>query len=563
MELLIRLPALMLTLLFLAAACTSQNAFAPKEVPFEAGAYPVDGPAACELDESGKPMTGLARINAVDERTVIFELCATDPTFLQKLTIVSYGINDSGYLAAATADGSILTAPNGTGPLKLISWSKEQEEVIVGRFDEYWGDKAKSDRIIFKWQGDSAARMLQLEAGLVDGIDNLSADDIARFSSNPAYTILKRPPVNTLYLGMNTAFPPFDDIRVRQAIAMTIDSERIVSNFFPAGSAAATHYVPCIVKFGCVGKTWWPKDLDRARALLAEAGFPDGFKTAFVYRDSVRASNPDPNGIAIDIQSQLAEIGIEVTLEVQDSTTFDSNVLGGLVKGMFVRGWTPDYLDPINYMFRTIVGDYKKFGDAPFTQVSSPLYAATTMKNSQLREAAFTEANDALRELAFMIPLGHASSAIAWAANVNGAHSSPISDENFSSVSVDGREQLVFVQSVEPGSLYCADETDNSNLRMCSQVNERLYAIERGGTEPVPSLATSCEPNDTLTVWTCTLRDGVIFHNGARFDAGDVRDSYAAQWDCANPTHVGRSGLFRYWSFMSSFLNEDQCSVPE
>jgi ABC-type transport system substrate-binding protein len=142
---------------------------------------------------------------------------------------------------------------------------------------------------------------------------------------------------------------------------------------------------------------------------------------------------------------------------------------------------------------------------------------------------------------------------------VQGAHSSPITDENFADVSIAGEEQLVFLQSVEPASLYCADETENNNLRICSQINESLYTIKAGGTEIIPSLATSCESNKNLTVWTCTLRDGVRFHNGARFDAGDVRDSYAAQWDCAHPSHVGRSGLFRYWEFMSSFLNPDRC----
>jgi len=119
------------------------------------------------------------------------------------------------------------------------------------------------------------------------------------------------------------------------------------------------------------------------------------------------------------------------------------------------------------------------------------------------------------------------------------------------------------LQSVGPASLYCADETDNNNLRICSQIHESLYTIETGGTEATPSLATACEPNASLTVWTCTLRDGVRFHNGARFDAGDVRDSYAAQWDCAHPSHVGRSGLFRYWEFMSSFLNPDRCVTEE
>jgi peptide/nickel transport system substrate-binding protein len=558
----LRALALLTALLFAAAGCAGQSADTPSEVPFTAGAYPVDAAAECERDEAGQLKPGLARIDAPDERTVVFTLCATDPTFLQKMTIVSYGINDSGYLAAATADGSILTTPNGTGPLQLISWSTEQEQVVLGRFDDYWGEKAASEQIVFKFQGDSAARRLQLEAGVVDGIDNVAADDIKALSANSDYQVMTRLPATTLYAGVNTTFKPFDDIRVRQAIAMTIDSKRIVENFFPVGSAPATHYVPCAVIYGCEGDAWWPTDLVRARALLEEAGYPDGFKTRIVYRDAVRVSNPDPTGIATDLQAQLAAIGIDATLEVQESTVFDANVLSGLLDGIFIRGWTPDYLDPLNYMYRNLVSDYQKFG-AAFESIAAPLRAASTTPNSPDRAALFAEANNALREAAILTPLGHGSSAVAWASSVRGAHSSPIADENFAVVSVDGRGQVVFMQSVEPASLYCADETDNNNLRICSQINESLYTIETGGTEPVPSLATSCESNKNLTVWTCTLREGVRFHNGARFDAGDVRDSYAAQWDCAHPAHVGRSGLFRYWEFMSSFLNSDRCSTGE
>jgi peptide/nickel transport system substrate-binding protein len=549
-------------LLIAASGCAGQSADAPSEVPFAAGAYPVDAAAECELDEAGAPKPGLARIDAPDERTVIFTLCAPDPTFLQKMTVVSYGINDSGYLASATADGSILTTPNGTGPLKLINWSIDREEVVLGRHEGYWGEKSASERIIFKWQGDSAARLVQLRAGIVDGIDNVAANDIEALSVDPAYQVMSRLPAATLYAGVNTAFKPFDDIRVRQAIAMTISSTRIVENFFPAGSVAATHYVPCVITYGCEGESWWPTDLDRARALLAEAGFPQGFKTRIVFRDAVRVSNPDPTGIATDLQAQLAEVGIEATLEVQETTTFDANSLAGLIDGIFIRGWIPDYLDPLNYMYRTLVGDYQKFGGV-FESIAAPLRAASTTMNSPQRAALFAEANNALREAAILTPLGHGSSAVAWSSSVNGAHSSPMADENLAQVSVNGKEQVVFLQSVEPASLYCADETENNNLRICSHIHESLYAIETGGTEPIPSLATACIPRDSLTVWTCTLREGVRFHNGARFDAGDVRDSYAAQWDCALPTHVGRSGAFRYWEFMSSFLNSDRCSTEE
>ncbi|HSL75730.1 MAG TPA: ABC transporter substrate-binding protein, partial [Candidatus Limnocylindrales bacterium] len=85
---------------------------------------------------------------------------------------------------------------------------------------------------------------------------------------------------------------------------------------------------------------------------------------------------------------------------------------------------------------------------------------------------------------------------------------------------------------------------------------EALYGYEIGGTAAVPSLATECTPNDDASSWTCTLRDGVTFHDGATLDANDVVVSYAAQWDTKHPLHVGRSGAFEYFpGLWGGYLN--------
>ena len=91
------------------------------------------------------------------------------------------------------------------------------------------------------------------------------------------------------------------------------------------------------------------------------------------------------------------------------------------------------------------------------------------------------------------------------------------------------RDTLSWMQNAEPIGLYCADETDGESLRACEQVKESLYGYQIGSTAPVPSLATECTASEGLTVWTCTLRDGVTFHDGSTLDASDVITSFAAQ----------------------------------
>jgi ABC-type transport system substrate-binding protein len=106
------------------------------------------------------------------------------------------------------------------------------------------------------------------------------------------------------------------------------------------------------------------------------------------------------------------------------------------------------------------------------------------------------------------------------------------------------------MQNNEPISLYCADETDGESLFPCTQVVEPLLTYMQDSGETQPALATGCESNEDATVWTCTLREGVTFHDGSTLDATDVIASWAAGIDAANPYHVGNTGGFDYYSYL-------------
>ena len=219
-------------------------------------------------------------------------------------------------------------------------------------------------------------------------------------------------------------------------------------------------------------------------------------------------------------------------------------------------GWGADYPDPTNFLdYHFGGGASAQFGDK-FDDITAALADGASNVDEAARAAAYETANNAIRTHVPMIPIAHGGSGVAFQADNEGAHSSPLSNESLAVISPGADDQLVFMQNAEPGGLYCADETDGEALRVCEQVKESLYAYEVGATDAIPALAEECVPNDELTEWTCTLREGVTFHDGATFDANDVVMSYAVQWDATHELHVGRDGSFTYFAALwGGFLN--------
>ena len=535
---------------------TSASATAgPSFGPFVALSYPPTGLADCAYGGEFK------QIKAVDELTVEFDLCNPDPAFLPKLALANNEIQDSDYLAANMANHLILARPNGTGPYKFGEYVRGDHITLV-RNDSYWGEKAKAAQVIFQWNSESAARLLALQAGTVDGIDNPGPDDFATISADSSLVLKPREATNVMYVGMTNTFKPFDNLKVRQALAQGIDRQRIIDNFYPVGSSVADFFTPCSITNGCEGNKWYAFDVAAAKTLLdqglAEEGMPTGgFATKLYYRDVVRGYLPDPNVVAQDIQAQLkANLNIDITIEVQASGTFLDNSSAGLLDGLYLLGWGADYPDVTNFLdyhFNN-VGN-KQFGAMP-ASITDPLKIDGSTADLAARKAAVTKANNAIRDFVPMIPIAHGGSATAWKADVTGAHSSPLTNEDLSVMDPGGRDTLVFMQNAYPISLYCGDETDGETIRVCFQIGETLYTWETGTANVVPGLADSCDTNADLTVWTCHLHPGVTFHNGARLDANDVMTTFAVQWDVNHPLHIGRTASFEYWAGMyGPYLN--------
>ena len=502
-------------------------------------------------------------IEAVDEFTVKISLCVPDPAFPSKIAFTSFAVQPAEYLQST--NGSPLENPIGTGPYKIESWERGNQLVFT-RFDDYWGEPALSQTLVFRWSTESAQRLLELQSGTVDAIDNPGPDDFATIEGDPNLQLIPRPALNIMYIGFNNnpqvdgfdnSTNPLANEKVRQAIAMGIDRQRIVDNFYPAGSEVASHFTPCAIPNGCVGDPWYAFDPAAAKTMLAEAGYPDGFETVLNYRDVVRGYLPDPNIVAQDIQAQLkANLNITVNIEVMESGAFLAASDAGQLQGLHLLGWGADYPDQTNFLgYHFGAGASKQFGDK-FEDITSALASGAQLASDSEREPFYEAANNAIRQHVPMIPVAHGGSAVAYKAGLEGnPHASPLGNEYFAVIG-NGTDTFVWMQNAEPISLYCADETDGESLRACEQVTQSLLGYEIGATAVEPVLAESYEANGDLTEWTFKLRQGVMFHDGSKLDANDVVESLLIQWDAANPLHTGNTGAFSYWSgLFGSFLN--------
>jgi ABC-type transport system substrate-binding protein len=556
---------LVLALALVAAACSSDDSgdstddttTTTTEAPAESTTTTTRAPdpefEGRVLDAGGCDYGGrVEKISALDEFTVEFDLCGPHPAFLAQIAFSVFGIQPEEHLEAT--GGAPLDNPVGTGPYALQEWIRG-DSVVYTRNDDYYGQVAPHQTAVLKWATESAGRLLELQSGNADGMTFPSPEDYATIDGDDTLVLLDKPEPNIFYMGFTDIFPPYDDVRVRKAIALAMDRQRIVDTFYPPGSETASHFTPCSVENGCEGEEWYEQNVEEAQALLAEAGYPDGFETQILYRDVTRGYLPTPGNVAADIQAQLKEtLNIDAEVVVMESGEFIQQCSSaGQCDGIHLLGWTGDYPHVTNFLDFHFGEDVVQFGNG-HPEIYEPLTTASQTADAAAAAPLYEQANNAIKELVPMVPIAHAGSAFVATSNVNGAYAPPWGQVMFNFWD-NGSDTVVFVQGNEPISLYCADESDGESLRACAQVVEALYSYTQDGSVQ-PQLATECVPNEDLSLWTCSLRQGVVFHDGSTFDANDVVVSFEAGLDAASPLHTGNSGAFDYYSYLwNSLIN--------
>ncbi len=339
--------ATLLAIGLLLAACQttpSPSASAiPSGPPFAGVSYPADAPADCAYGGE------IAQIKAVDRLTVEFSLCTADPAFLSKVALPNNAIQDADWLAKYGPNQGIRTKANGTGPYMLSDGLPTTgAQITLSRYDGYWGQKAKTGTVVVKWNADPAARRDALQTGTVDGADNPSFAPLA--TGQPTQR-LPREELSTVYIGLSNTYQPFDSLKIRQALAMGIDRQQIVTDLLPPGAAVADYFAPCAIEFGCAGDAWYVHDVVAAKALLAKPPFPGALFTHIYYSDTAECGLPDPSLVAQALKTQLTnDLGFNADLQPLAAATFTKNMAAGLLDGLYVGEWCPDTTDPSGFL---------------------------------------------------------------------------------------------------------------------------------------------------------------------------------------------------------------------
>lgn len=284
-------------------------------------------------------------VEAPDPYTVTITTDAPYGPMESLMCNMSLGIMDADYIEQYGLDlGTSAEGENGTGPFKVVSWERDQE-IVVERFDDYFGTPAKLQTVVYTIIPEAASRVIALETGEVDVIDKPTDEDLARLEADTEnFTVLRKPTISQRLFRFGCNDPIISNTKVRQAIVYAIDRQAIIDALFTgSGYPSTAPLAPVTFGYSDLGEI--EQDLELAKSLLAEAGYPDGFDTKIITTERYQ------NGIELAeiISQQLAEIGINAKIEVWEwsalSASWNGITADEFDQPIFIMGAGPSMRD--------------------------------------------------------------------------------------------------------------------------------------------------------------------------------------------------------------------------
>jgi peptide/nickel transport system substrate-binding protein len=359
-------------------------------------------------------------VKVVDEFTVQFIL--SEP-FSPLLSILAS--HEGGIISPKTIEKfgkNIINEPNGTGPFVFESWTPGQE-IVFNKNNDYWGTKVKVDKVVYKVVPEETTRISMLETGEAHIAEPLSVPMMTTVEASSAAEIYRSEGFGTEYIGFNFQQEPFNDIRVRKAISHAVEMDSIIKGVYNNVGKKANSLLGSKVFGYHPDMSAYEYNLNEAKKLLAEAGYPDGFETTLKTMDSKERIN-----MAEVLQSQLKGIGIKVNIEVLEYGTFIEAVNSGNSE-MFILSWRnatgdADY-NQYNLFHTNSMGAAGNTFFYSNKEVDQLIDAGRKEKDSNKRIELYAQAQELEMADAVYIPVRVIENLAAVAKNVNGFSISP------------------------------------------------------------------------------------------------------------------------------------------
>ncbi len=364
---------------------------------------------------TGPYISCVDHVEIVDDSNIKIVLSYPYAPFLTLCGTYTYVMKESFY----GEGGNMAQQPIGCGPYEFVSWAAN-DKIVLKAYPDYFGGAAKITNLTFKIISNQTSAAISLEAGDIDMYLNVAETDVATLKSNSNIVVDEKPSSAFYYLGLNTEDEILSNEKVRQAIAKAIDRDSMVVGVLDGYAQATRSFIPEGLPGYKADFDPLPYHVDDAKALLAEAGYPNGLDLVITVPESRSAH-------AQMVQADLKKIGINLTINMRETGAFWDDLENGEYQIMMM-GWSYVVMDnDVGYYSlyqskEVVSGNYPRLNDA---RVDELLQKGRESSDPAERDAIYGEMEEIVMTSGAYIPLYWRYSIIAYNSKIQNVTNSP------------------------------------------------------------------------------------------------------------------------------------------
>ena len=352
------------------------------------------------------------KVEKVDDYTVKISLKAPNAPFLADIAMEFTSIYSAEYADAMLKAGTpekVDTNPIGTGPFEFINYQKDSV-IRYKAFEDYWKGKPAIDRLVISITPDASVRFAKLQKGECHLMPYPNPADIEKMKADENIVVLEKPAMNIGYIALNTQKAPTDNLKVRQALELATNKKSILEAVYQGTAQEAKNPIPPTIWSYDDSIQAVPYDVEKAKALLKEAGLDKGFDLEVWAMPVSRPYNPNARRLAEVLQADWAKVGANVKVISYEWGEYLRRMKNGESQ-VGMMGWTGDNGDPDNFLNPLLSCSAKEAGSnyaqwcyKPFDDL---IQKAATISDKAERTKLYQQAQQVFHEQKPWITIAH------------------------------------------------------------------------------------------------------------------------------------------------------------